>query len=85
MNREELKEIIAAVVKKMETSSPAAACGLFWSDCWGWWRDGGVTTLYGIGEEDATTKYAIGEEDPTTRYAINEEDATTLYGIGEEG
>ncbi|MGA1840695.1 MAG: hypothetical protein ACMUIU_08735 [bacterium] len=75
MNREELKEIIAAVVKKMEASSPASACGLFWSDCRWFWRDEGVTTLYGIGEEEVTTKYGINEEDPIT----------TLYGINEEG
>jgi hypothetical protein len=79
MSRDELKEIIAAVVKKMEASSPASACGLFWFD------RPVITTYYGIGEEDATTLYGIGEEDPTTRYAINEEDVTTLYGIREEG
>ncbi len=78
MSREELKEIIAAVIKKMEAGSPIAAC--FWFD------KPIITTYYGVGEEDgATTKYGISEEDPTTRYAINEEDVTTLYGIGEEG
>ena len=78
MNREELKEIIAAVIKKMKASSPTTACL--------WWDYPRPTTLYGISEEDpVTTLYGIGEEDPTTRYAINEEDVTTLYGIGEEG
>ncbi|MGA1840699.1 MAG: hypothetical protein ACMUIU_08755 [bacterium] len=77
MNREELKEIISAVVKKMEASSPADAC-IFWDQPV-------ITTYYGIGEEDPTTRYAINEEDPTTKYAINEEDVTTLYGISEEG
>ena len=79
MNREELKEIIAAVIKKMEDSSPAPACGIFWGD------RPVITTYYGIGEEDPTTRYAISEEDATTKYAINEEDVTTLYGIREEG
>ena len=55
MNREELKEIIGAVVKKIEASSPAAAC-LFWDQPV-------ITTYYGIGEEDPTTKYAISEEE----------------------
>jgi hypothetical protein len=67
MNREELKEIISAVIKKMEAGSPVAACGLFWVD------EPVITTYYAVGEEDPTTKYAINEEDPTTRYAINEE------------
>ena len=65
MSREELKEIIAAVVKKMEASSPASAC-IFWDRPV-------ITTFYGIGEEDPTTRYAINEEDVTTLYGINEE------------
>lgn len=69
MSRDDLKEIIASVIKKMEASSPVAACGLFNAD--------NVTTLYAIGEEDPTTKYAIREEDFCT-------DPTTLYGISEE-
>jgi hypothetical protein len=81
MSREELKEIIAAVIKKMEASSPVSACIFFWGD------KPIITTYYGIGEEDPspTTLYGINEEDATTKYAINEEDATTLYGINEEG
>jgi hypothetical protein len=74
MNREELKEIITSVIKKMEASSPTSACGILYSDCL-WFEGEQVTTLYGIGEEDTvTTLYGIGEEDT----------ATTLYGIGEE-
>jgi len=65
MSRDELKEIIAAVVKKMEASSPAAACFF--------WDQPVITTFYGIGEEDPTTRYAINEEDVTTLYGIGEE------------
>lgn len=56
MTREDLKEIIALVIEKMDRTTPTPACGLLWTD------EPQVTTLYSVGEEDMTTLYGIGEE-----------------------
>lgn len=88
MNRNDLKEIITAVIEKMSNDAPAAACGTFHMD------EPVITTYYAIGEEDPTPRptrppkpTATPIPTMTTRYAIGEEDGgvTTLYAVGEEG
>ena len=59
MSREELKDIVCAVVERLGKDAPTPACGLFWAD------DPQPTTRYAVGEEDVTTYYAVGEEDMT--------------------
>lgn len=73
MNRDELKEIISMVIKKMEVHSPKPACGLFFAD------EPQIVTFYGITPEQPTTRYAINEEDGSDNGTI-----TTLYSVGEE-
>jgi hypothetical protein len=75
MTRNDLKEIITEVIKKMGNNSPVPACGWLWAD------QPVVTTYYAVGEEDPAPT-----PKPTTKYAIGEEDVvTTKYAIGEEG
>jgi hypothetical protein len=63
MNRQDLKDIILAVIDKMQNESPRPACAFLWSDdTWG----PAYTTYYGVSEEDGgpPTTVSVGEEDP---------------------
>ena len=53
MTRKELKEIILAVIDKMQTEVPQTACSIFFADQdWSPPCDGcDYTTYYGVGEE----------------------------------
>lgn len=56
MTRAELKEIVTAVIQKLEKSSPSPACGLFWAD---------------EPEDEVVPLYSISDE-PVMRYAVQE-------------
>lgn len=61
MNKAELKEIVTAVIRKLETSSPSTACGLFWAD-------NVAQPLYGV----PAPEYMVQEPEPVPKYAAPE-------------